>query len=181
MNAFHLQRLLDKYDECLGIVLGDPDDMGAGMALNYAEDALSAEVVDIARFALMRDADANRLMEAAIKQNHEIEQTLGEALGFPYYADDQITFPGSTREDGVCVAPDTAETLAMMAAGTIKWANDFMEGDLFAVGHEKTFATIRIYRNGEFLLLRRHPGGHVKAFADALAATQAIETSKAKQ
>lgn len=59
---------------------------------------------------------AERYKQACIKQNHEIEQTLGRALGYPKYSDDQDIFPGATEDDGVCVFDQIAETLAKEAA-----------------------------------------------------------------
>jgi hypothetical protein len=56
-----------------------------------------------------------RLRKACINQSHEIEQTLGRALGYPRYADDQENFPGATGDD-VCVGEHVAETLAIEIA-----------------------------------------------------------------
>lgn len=64
-------------------------------------------------------AECARLRDAAIRQNHEIAQILGRALGYPRYCDDQKNFPGATDADGVCVGDHTAESLASEAAGKI--------------------------------------------------------------
>lgn len=54
------------------------------------------------------------------KESQEIEQILGKALGYPWYKDDPTNFPNATEADGVCVAPNTAASLAMHAADMMK-------------------------------------------------------------
>ncbi len=66
------------------------------------------------------DAERQRLRSALAKQNHEIGQALGRALGYPKFADDQKNFPGATDADGVCVGEHVAETLASEAAAEIE-------------------------------------------------------------
>ena len=62
-----------------------------------------------------------RLRQEVLKNEHEITQTLGRALGYPLFADDQKNFPGATEEkDGVCVGEHVAVTLAEEAAERIK-------------------------------------------------------------
>ncbi len=56
------------------------------------------------------------LRAACSKSNDEISQTLGKALGYPWFKDDQINFPGATAENGVCVGDHVAESLADEAA-----------------------------------------------------------------
>lgn len=63
--------------------------------------------------------EIQRLRYACIKTEEEIQQTLGKALGYPWYKDDQKNFPAATEEHGVCVGDHVAETLAMEAARTI--------------------------------------------------------------
>lgn len=58
--------------------------------------------------------------EALFKQQHEIQQTLGKALLYPWYCDDQKNFPGTTRKEGVCVGEHIAESLADEAADVIE-------------------------------------------------------------
>jgi len=62
-----------------------------------------------------RDARA-KLERACSRQNEEICQTLGKALGYPWFKDDQKNFPGATEADGVCVGEHVAETVAEEAA-----------------------------------------------------------------
>jgi hypothetical protein len=56
---------------------------------------------------------------ASITSFHNIEQTLGKALGYPWYKDDQKNFPESTEADGVCVGEHVAESIASEAASEI--------------------------------------------------------------
>ena len=59
-----------------------------------------------------------------IEEFHQIEQILGKALGYPWYKDDPKNFPNATEADGVCVAPNTAASLAMEAADRIRDLED---------------------------------------------------------
>ena len=78
---------------------------------------------DLARFMDEQldklEADYEALKKAAITQASEIEQTLGKALGYPWYKDDQVNFPGATEVNGVCVGDNVAESLAMEAANRL--------------------------------------------------------------
>ena len=55
-----------------------------------------------------------------LQEFHDIEQTLGKALGYPRYKDDQKNFPGATDADGVCVGDHVAASLATEAAERIR-------------------------------------------------------------
>lgn len=59
-------------------------------------------------------ASAHR--ERAEQTFHEVEQTLGKALGYPWFKDDPKNFPDATEEDGVCVGEHVPETIALEAA-----------------------------------------------------------------
>ena len=67
-----------------------------------------------------RQTKDKKAIIALIKESQEIEQILGKALGYPWYKDDPKNFPTATEADGVCVAPNTAASLAMHAADKIK-------------------------------------------------------------
>ena len=54
----------------------------------------------------------------------EIEQILGKGLGYPWFKDDPKNFPNATQADGVCVAPNTAASLAMEAVDRIRHLED---------------------------------------------------------
>lgn len=71
--------------------------------------------------ARLRDAEAEnaRLREACSKQNDDVCQVLGKALGYPWYKDDQTNFPGADESNGVCVGDHAAESIADEAAKTI--------------------------------------------------------------
>jgi hypothetical protein len=60
-----------------------------------------------------------RLKAACTKENDEICQILGQVLGYPWFKDDQVNFPGATEADGVCVGDEVAVTLALAAAREI--------------------------------------------------------------
>lgn len=91
--------------------------------LNVSVAALRADLATVER-------ERDRLRKAAASQNHEIEQTLGAALGYPRFSDDPENFPGATEADGVCVGDHVAETLAEEAAATIeKYRADLVEAN----------------------------------------------------
>lgn len=94
--------------------------------------------------------DANDLKRDWATAEHEIEQTLGRALGYPKYADDQKNFPGAAEADGVCVGEHVAVTLAAEIAGRLvkaeqdaaryRWLKDSVVGYLDTVlGREWSF------------------------------------------
>lgn len=62
------------------------------------------------------EAELKRLHDALSTQNEEICQTLGKALGYPWFKDDQKNFPSATEKHGVCVGDHVAESIAMEAA-----------------------------------------------------------------
>src|SRR5688572_5902717 len=66
------------------------------------------------------EAQVAALKAAMSKQDEEICQILGKALGYPWFKDDQANFPGATEEHGVCVGDEVAESLAMAAAGQLE-------------------------------------------------------------
>jgi hypothetical protein len=67
------------------------------------------------RLRISQEAEVARLRDALSKQDDEISQTLGKALGYPWFKDDQKSFPGATEDNGVCVGDEVAETLAIAA------------------------------------------------------------------
>ena len=54
--------------------------------------------------------------KAYFKLADEVEQTLGKALGYPWYKDDHKNFPGATEADGVCIGDHVPESLLAEAA-----------------------------------------------------------------
>lgn len=65
-------------------------------------------------------SDLERKFDGAIQELREVEQILGEALGYPRYMDDQKNFPGASEEDGVCVGEMTPALLAKQLAADHK-------------------------------------------------------------
>lgn len=60
------------------------------------------------------------LRASCVKENDDICQILGKALGCPWFKDDQKNFPGATEASGVCVGDEVAASLAMGAATEIR-------------------------------------------------------------
>ncbi len=80
----------------------------------------------------------NRLATNSSKSNDAISQSLGKALGYPWFKDDQDTFPGATAENGVCVGDHVAESIAEEAARRIiqlTRRNEDLEDELRAWRH----------------------------------------------
>jgi hypothetical protein len=77
-----------------------------------------AEKRDMTRDQLLKDYAA--IIDRCKKESHDIEQMLGEVLGYPWYKDDQENFPNATEADGVCVGHETAWSLAANAAYWLK-------------------------------------------------------------
>lgn len=67
------------------------------------------------------------LKEVVAKQDAEIQQLLGVALGYPRYCDDPTNFPDSTETDGVCVGEHVSVTLAAEIAAKIKALRGVLE------------------------------------------------------
>lgn len=65
---------------------------------------------------------------ACSKQDSEIQQILGKALGYPAFMDDQANFPGATEADGVAVGEHVAVTLAVEAAKALAEAQATLAG-----------------------------------------------------
>lgn len=63
------------------------------------------------------------LRKACSREDDEICQTLGKALGYPWFKDDQKNFPGATEANGVCVGDHVAASLAAEAAAELRGLN----------------------------------------------------------
>ncbi|EGF96795.1 hypothetical protein [Brevundimonas diminuta] len=99
----------------------------------YNEPYSGAPVISIPRHpdnidALLTEAAAciremvewrDRTKIAYAKSNDQVCQSLGKALGYPWFKDDQVNFPRSTEADGVCVGEHVAESIADEAAKII--------------------------------------------------------------
>ena len=110
----------------------DPDHwMNGGECDHPHPDALAMEALDAEIERLKQAlhdariensgqaAELERLRDAFTARDTGIQQTLGKALGYPWFKDDQKNFPGSTQEHGVCFGDHVAESLADEAAETI--------------------------------------------------------------
>ena len=64
----------------------------------------------------------NRVLEATQHTEDFIKQELGKALKYPWYKDDQFTFPGATEENGVIVLdhPEDMVTMAVTRIGALE-------------------------------------------------------------
>jgi hypothetical protein len=98
-----------------------------------------------------RLAERLRAAESVVKRkDHEIEQVLGKALGFPAYRDDPENFPGvSPDDDRLCLGNYTAESLADMAARDLRQYQEFV-GSLPELIHE----AVKSYRCAAGVKLR---------------------------
>jgi hypothetical protein len=67
-----------------------------------------------------RGAELAKAKDAAQRTFHEVEQTLGKALGYPWFKDDRANFPDATEADGVCVGEHVPESIALEVANKIK-------------------------------------------------------------
>lgn len=101
-------------------------DLQAGhFALGESRDDLIEVLSNLPRYAALASgsgdhAELARLKAAMSKSNDEICQSLGKALGYPWFKDDQRNFPGATEENGVCVGEHVAESIADEAAACIR-------------------------------------------------------------
>jgi len=82
-------------------------------------DLHNAELTRLRTALAAMTAERDRMKLACIKMDDEIGQTLGRALGYPWYKDDQVNFPGATEANGVCVGEHVAATIAMEAAAAL--------------------------------------------------------------
>lgn len=82
----------------------------------YSVQAFAKHRLASTRPSSPASVEVERLREACMKQNEVICQTLGKALGYPWFKDDPENFPDATEAHGVCVGDHVAETLAAEAA-----------------------------------------------------------------
>ena len=84
--------------------------------LEYDASTREAILAKAIRAALADSSRLEQLVAGVAKADAAVCQTLGKALGYPWYKDDQKNFPGATEDNGVCVGEHVPETLAMEAA-----------------------------------------------------------------
>jgi hypothetical protein len=90
-------------------------DRRPGFSLNADPQLLTEAAACIREMVEWRD----RTKIAYAKSNDQVCQSLGKALGYPWFKDDQVNFPRSTEADGVCVGEHVAESIADEAASRI--------------------------------------------------------------
>ena len=69
------------------------------------------------------DAQAARIdhiVKGTAQENEDVCQTLGKALGYPWFKDDPKNFPDASEADGVCVGDHVGASLAAEAARKIE-------------------------------------------------------------
>lgn len=96
-----------------------------GDAWHQAEQALSSQSLSLSEAR----EEIERLRGAFAASNDDICQTLGKALGYPWFKDDQKNFPGATEANGVCVGDHVAESIAAEAANRF----DALKADMAVV------------------------------------------------
>lgn len=82
-------------------------------------DSYAAENQQLSDREVAALAECERLRKVCSEINDSVSQTLGRALQYPKFADDQKNFPGATDADGVCVGDHIAGSLAEEAAKEI--------------------------------------------------------------
>ena len=102
------------------------------------------------------EREVERLKDAIIKQSHDIEQTLGRVLGYPWYKDDRKNFPDATEADGVCVGEHVPESLALEAANKIKRLEELY----------KSACEISAQRADELRVLKERECGYLSELRD---------------
>jgi hypothetical protein len=60
------------------------------------------------------------LLRMLRRDSDEIEQICGQALGYPWYKDDQANFPGATTDNGVCIGEHVSVTIVAELANAYK-------------------------------------------------------------
>ncbi len=107
----------DDYPVAFCDTAGEESEEGPTKAqANLNEDFIVASRNDAP--GLMREllAEREKMRNAAMKNEREIQQSLGKALGFPWFKDDPKNFPLATEADGVTTGEHCAATLAEEAA-----------------------------------------------------------------
>jgi hypothetical protein len=73
------------------------------------------------------------------------EQIAGQALGYPWFKDDQVNFPGSTEEAGVCIGDHVGDTIVEELAEAYAKrgelinrpeVDDFVKGAVLEAAHQ---------------------------------------------
>lgn len=106
----------DHLDRLRGMI--DPDQRAWDESLFLLPEDVEAVRWALAEISRM-EADRERVSLLCSVDNDDICQTLGKALGYPWFKDDQENFPGATEVDGVCVGEHVGASIAAEAADRI--------------------------------------------------------------
>lgn len=87
--------------------------------LTKARDSWMATAMQKIKRCMALEAEITGLRRAYFVEGDDICQTLGKALGYPWFKDDQDTFPNAVEADGVCVGEHVAASIAGEAASRI--------------------------------------------------------------
>lgn len=91
----------------------------AGVGASYAVGRLVGERDTLADENTRLKARVAELESGYDRESDDVCQMLGKALGFPWFKDDPVNFPGSTESHGVCVGEHVPGSLAAVAARRI--------------------------------------------------------------
>lgn len=98
------------------------------------EEVSPLDLIEQIRKLEAKNFDLEKKINGHLREDNEIEQVLGKALGYPRYRDDPKNFPNVT-DDSVCVGDHVPVTIAMAAAKQI----DLLKNALLALSRPKQF------------------------------------------
>lgn len=116
--ATHLMGgISDACPECVDILQRHMQELVSPLQARI--DLLISEVARLEAVAKRANGERVRTQVEIEKIDREVVQTLGKALHYPWFKDDQKNSPGATEADGVAVGDHVAETLSVEAAKRI--------------------------------------------------------------
>jgi hypothetical protein len=112
-------QLLDRIKE-LETQLASSDELfrAGRVQNNESGDELIQEQIKVANLEAEL-TNAQRAVKGYQAECQEVEQALGQALGYPWYRDDEKNFPNATDADGVCIGEHVPSSIALEAGRTI--------------------------------------------------------------
>jgi hypothetical protein len=143
------------------------DDYAA--ALKRAEEAEELRETTHAQTGLIIDqgthiaeleAKVKELKNSIANESFDIEQSLGKALGYPWYKDDPKNFPDATEESGVCVGEHVPASIAAEAARRItelEAENAEVQKDRERLDWLEINSDIRMVTEGGGIMICKHP------------------------
>ena len=75
-------------------------------------DSLEHFARDLERELNAANARISHITDGFRREQNDIEQTCGKAIGYPRFCDDPKAFPGSTDADGVCIGDHVAASIS---------------------------------------------------------------------